>query len=206
MDFVSRNMTADQLNAMVEKAMVEKLGGEEGALRFLRGETVVVRSIPLDFKVWKSIRLGTGLGNIDTFSMALKFGKFRISDWARDMFIQPDFATVAEETEVDLVNIAVEDLGLFKGAVYKDICIRGLEQGLRLCPPEVGPQLRLQYAHQPSEEWLRVAMKAIPDSAGDARIFAVGHGRGELWLDSVDGRPVSFYEPQHRFVFAKRGA
>ena len=201
MDFASQDMTIGQLNAIVKK-----LGGEEGALRFLRGETVVVRRTPLDFKVWKSVKLGTGLGDINTFSMALKFGKLRISDWARDMFTQPDFATAVEEVEVDLVNIAVEDLGLAKGAVYKDICIRALEQGLQLCPPEVGPQLRLQYVHQPSEEWLRVAMKAIADSGGDLRIFAVGHGRGELWLDSVDGRPVSFYEPQHRFVFARRRA
>ena len=73
-----------------------------------------------------------------------------------------------------------------------------------LCPNEVGPQLRLQYADQPKGEWLRIAMEAITASDGYRRLFSVGHDGGDLWLYGDYGYAVHFWYGSIVFVFGLR--
>ncbi|MDE2021753.1 MAG: hypothetical protein KGI71_02415 [Patescibacteria group bacterium] len=196
MDFASQNLTAGQLNAIVKK-----LGGEEGALKFLRGELLVSAAAPRDMTVWKTIKLGT-CKSPDEYRKALKKAGRRIGDWGNDILGKTDCAQ--EETEVDLVVLSVKELGFENGAQYKDICAKGVEMGLELCHAEVGPALRLAYGDQPRGEWLRIAMEAITDSDGNRDIFAVGHDIDRLWLYGNYGHPESFWNADYRFVFLRR--
>lgn len=198
MDFASQNLTAGQLNAIVKK-----LGGEDGAMRFLRGEIVVAVPTPPEFSIWKTIKLGTGLKTADDFRNALKKSKNRIGDWGNDILGKPAFTASETEMDVDLVNVSVADLGFKDGAYRRDIIAKAMELGLELCPAEVGPQLRLQYADQPKGEWLVIGMEPITDSDGDLHVFSVGHGSVGRWLDGYGGGPDRFWHAGNRFVFVR---
>lgn len=195
MAFASENLTFGQMNAIVKK-----LGGEEGALRFLRGELLVSAAVPPTYAVWKTITLGTHK-DLKALKAALKSAKCKVSDYANDLLGKPAFTLASEPTEVDLVVRSVKELGFEGNATYAQICAKAVELGLELCPAEVGPALRLAYNDQPRDEWLRIAMEAITGSGGDRRIFDVGHDGDGLWLDWNGGHPGSVWDPDFRFVF-----
>lgn len=195
MAFASENLTFGQMNAIVKK-----LGGKEGALRFLRGELLVSAAVPPTYTVWKTITLGTHK-DLKALKAALKSAKCKVSDYANDLLGKPAFTLASEQTEVDLVVRSVKELGFEGNATYAQICAKAVELGLELCPAEVGPALRLAYNDQPHDEWLRIAMEAITDSGGDRLIFHVGHGNDELWLGWGDGNPDRVWCPDDRFVF-----
>ena len=185
------------------EGIVNKLGGEEGAERFLRGE-LIIKECERVFPTCKTLKLGT-FKNVDGIRKALNTCGYEISAWASDMLGKSAFAMSKTEMEVELVNISVAELGFKDGARYADICKCANELGLDLCPSEVGPQLRLQYKDQPKCDYLIVAMDAIADSSGNLRVFQVSRdGYGRYYLRSDDGKPDDFWGGTRRFVFRRR--
>jgi len=180
------------------EAIVNKLGGMEGVKRFLSGE-LVVKELERQFKIWRTVKLGSGLKTADDFRKALNDNGFRVSSWADD--ILPAFTVATEATEVDLVKVTVSELGFKKGARRDQIYERAKELGLELCPPEVGPQLRLQYKDQPNEEWIFVGMEPITDSDGDLSVFCVERIDSELWLSSPWSYPDRVWHSGLQWVF-----
>ncbi|MEN9881527.1 MAG: hypothetical protein RLZZ308_710 [Candidatus Parcubacteria bacterium] len=185
------------------EALVNKLGGMEGVKRFLSGELLVSATAKV-WKTWKTIKLGNGLQTADDFRKAVKSAGMKIDDWANDILGKPAFTATTSKTEVELVVASVAELGFKDGATRKDIYVRAQEFGLDLCPPEVGPYLRLQYTDQPKGEWLIIAMEPITDLDGNLSLFFVTHDGGERWLSAVNGYPHSFWSGYHRFVFLRR--
>jgi hypothetical protein len=182
------------------EAVFNKLGGDEGVRRFLADE-LVVKPVQPELKVFKTIKLGTGLKTADGFRKAVKDKGMRIGDYANDILGKPAFTVAKGETEVDLVVISVAELGFKDGAKREDIYVRAKELGLELCPSEVGPQLRMQYVDQPKDEWLVIGMEPIADSDGDLKLFYVKHGDDDLWLSSHYHNPHYFWSGSYRFVF-----
>jgi hypothetical protein len=156
------------------------------------------------FPTWKTIKLGCGLQTADDFRKKVMEVGMKIGDWANDILGNPAFTATTSETEVELVIASVAELGFKDGATRKDIYVRAQEFGLDLCPPEVGPQLRLQYTDQPKGEWLVIAMEPITDSDGDLNLFRVAHGGGGPWLDAHGGHPGRFWVGDGRLVFLRR--
>lgn len=186
------------------EAIVNKLGGMEGVQRFLSGE-LIVSAVAKVWKTWKTIKLGTGIKDADGFRKALKQVGCNISDWGDGIIGKPAFKVSETETEVELIVVSVGELGFKEGATRADIYKRAQEQGLGLCPNEVGPQLRLQYKDQPKGEWLLIAMEPISGSVGGLRVFFVGRrGDGEQWLCDRSGDPDSFWSADDRWVFLRR--
>ncbi len=194
-EFASANLTAGQLNAIVKG-----LGGEEGARLFLAGELEIK---PVELKIFKTIKLGTGLKTAGDFSRSLKDNGCNISNWANDILGKSAFTAATEEIEIDLVVKSVAELGFKNGATCQQIYNRANELGLDLCPPEVGPQLRLQYKDQPNNEWLIVAMEPITDSDGDLKLFNVERYDSGLWLCGYYDYPGNVWNANYRFVFAR---
>ena len=157
-----------------------------------------------EFKVWKTIKLGTGLKTAEDFRKALKKGGHKIGDWGNDILGKPAFTASETEIEVELVVASVAELGFKDGATRKDIYERALSYGLELCPNEVGPQLRLQYEDQPNGEWLLVAMEPIADSDGRLHVFGVARVSHGSWLYGDYGYPVHFWHGHRRWVFLRR--
>jgi hypothetical protein len=97
-----------------------------------------------------------------------------VSDYGKDLLDKTEYSK--EQQEYNLVQFTVGQLGFPDGATTDQIYARALELGLKLCPPEVGPQLRLVYE---GKDWKIVAMKQITDRDGGPFVFS---------LDSVDAK------------------
>ena len=154
-----------------------------------------------EFKTWKTIKLGT-YKSIGLLRKALEAGKFRIGDYAAQ--ILPKTILCDTETELELVRITVGELGFAGGATRREIYERAIELGLALCPAEVGPQLRLQYADQPMNEWLVIAMESATDSDGGLLVFSVSRHVDGSWLGTGYGHAVCRWHAGSVWVFARR--
>lgn len=77
----------------------------------------------------------------------------------------PQFSCAQEGTRVDLAVLSVgEDFGYKKGACWGELNRKRKNFGLKMCPAEVGPALRLAYQVQPcgEENELQIAMEPYP--------------------------------------------
>jgi len=113
-----------------------------------------------------------------------------------------------EKNNIKLVFISLANLGLstklnkIKGIEYEEICEQAKQFGLSLCPPEIGPQLRLQYSNQPKGEWIVIATEPIIDSDDIPKLFVVGSNDSGLWLNSVRyHKKDDFFSGQRLFAF-----
>lgn len=132
--------------------------------------------------------------------------RINISDYAKSMMENPDFAVGENREEAKLVRLTVADLGFKTSATTDQIYERAQALGLELCPPDTGPNYRLQYKDQPLGEWVRIGMKQITDSAGIPDVFRLGRNDGGLWLDDVWAEPGNAWRPGFEFVFRFRKA
>ncbi len=186
------------------KDFAEKLSGADGSQwleafkRFLRKEEAWPKIL-----IWKTIKLGTGPKTANDFRKALQDGGFLLGEWANDILGKTTFKAAKKKTEIDLVVISVAELGFKNGATLQDIYQRAQELGFDICPPEVGPQLRLQYKDQPNGEWLPIGMEPVVVSNGPLRVFSVGRDDSGLWFDGHWGHPGAFWDPDDRWVFAR---
>jgi len=134
----------------------------------------------------------------------LRDKRINISDYSQDMLRSKDFTTLKNPETINLVRLKVRDLGFENGATTDKIYRRAEEFGLELCPAEVGPNLRLQYADQPLGEWFYIAMKQIAGRDGFPDMFDLGRYDDGLWLDDDWADPVSRWSPGSEFVFRLR--
>jgi len=123
--------------------------------------------------------------------------------------------------EVSLARVSVAQLGFLEGATTKEIIGaerdadkdgqsapfsngRARQLGLDLCPPDVGPELRLSYGDQPLDERLYIAMRPISTPDGEPRVFVLEHKVDGLSLDAARARPDDMWNPADVFVFCLR--
>jgi len=149
----------------------------------------------------KTVKLGTG--TMDALRLAISDEGMQIGKWANDIIDKQSFRIYRNETTLDLVIKSVLELGFNSGANFNQIYQSACRIGLSKCPPETGPQLRLQYHDQPKNEWLVLAMDYIIDSTGEPRMFLVGHNDRGRWLIGDFGHAEHIYGKNKLFVFAK---
>ena len=112
--------------------------------------------------------------------------------------------SLKQKEEINLVSFSVEQLGFQNGATLQEIYNKTKKFGLELCPPQVGPELRLNYKDQPNGEYLKIAMESISDRDDDPRLFFVDRLVSVLWLNYGSGRLDYFWNGVNRFVFRFR--
>lgn len=159
-------------------------------------------SQPPKFPVWKTIRLGTGLKTANDFRRALETDGFKIGKWANDIIGRPSFTVATQKTEIELIRVCTAELGFNNGATCGDIYRQALRLGLKPCPNEVAPQLRLQYNNQPNDECLNIAMEPIIDFDAYPRIFSVQR-HCEKFLYSCCGSPGYFWDNNSQWIFVR---
>jgi hypothetical protein len=186
-------------------------GYQDGSLRWIfarnNSDTQAGQKVEMNasasihkFDTWKTVELGTGTKTAAEFRNSLENSGMKINDGASQMLDSAYFTVSEKAKSVNLVNPTVEELGLSTGASRKDIIAKAISLGLELCPPEVGPQLRLQYKDQGYDNLLFIAMEPIMVKPGLSFVFAVVAGGGYA-LDAVSGHPDSSYLGISRFVF-----
>jgi hypothetical protein len=134
---------------------------------------------------------------------------YQIYQYAESMMRNPDFTVAKNPEQIDLVRLKVRDLGFTKNPTTDEIYKKAEEFGLELCPAETGPHLRLKYKEvfkreQPMNEYLYTAMKQVPDSSGDLRVFSVYRSGGGFWLDDGWAESGSEWSLGSEFVFRLR--
>ena len=168
--------------------------------------------------------LGVSAKNAHGFRAAHRMHGCKISRWSDDMLGRLGFTVskiegkvtftdVASSNEgffvkttpikVALVEVVLCDLGFVEGASLRDIYHRGREFGLKLCPSDVGPQLRLEYKDQHRGEICHIAMEPIIASGGCPGIFCLINDEAGLWLDARNGRPQIMWGRRSRWIFMK---
>ena len=115
---------------------------------------------------------------------------------------RPDFTLATKQVKVNLYRVTGKELGFQNARPLREIYARAAEYGLKPCPAEAGPLVRLGYPEQPQGEVVTMAMEPVTDSGGYLRLFCVVHGRDERWLDARWGRPEDVWSPEDEFVFA----
>jgi hypothetical protein len=151
--------------------------------------------------VWKTIKVGTVAGKWD-LHRALDAANCGIGDAAEEIFAQPEFVVKRASAETDLVIVSIAALGA-DAAPLKDVYARAQKLGFFLAPPEIGPQLRLQYFEQPTGEFLDIGMAPIKTQGGKSEIFVVGNGGAGLLLTGTDAHETIEFHAAARFVFVR---
>ena len=179
------------------------------ALKKVLAEVLCLPAPKQEFKVWKTIKLGT-FKNAADFYCALKKADCNTRYHGHSIF-GTGFTVSFEENEISLVRVSVEELGFKEGATHESICRRAQALGLDLCPAEVGPQLRLQYKNQPKGQFLLIGMLPIIGWGSSLGVFWIHrttddkadsqHGE---WIIGNDGGTVSFSKAEDLWVFKSR--
>jgi len=196
---VAQNMP--ELSGDVMQGWIENPRALQKLLAGLNPPVVVSAT---EFPIWKTIKLGTGPKSADDFRKAIKAAGMKVGNWASDILGKPEFVVAdKEETEVDLVKVTVAELGFKKATRRDQIYNRAKELGLQICPPEVGPQLRLQLADQPNGEWILIGMEPIRRSGGYLSVFSVERSDSGLWLSGDYGGPGYVWDPDGVWVFVR---
>lgn len=130
----------------------------------------------------------------------LKQKSINISSYTEDMLHSPDFTTLKDPQDIDMIRLKVQDLGLPGNPTTDQICARAKELGLELCPAEVGPHLRLKDTDQTMGDWYWIGMKQIADRGGRLHVFRLARDVDGLWLDDWCALPGGWW-PESRFVF-----
>ncbi len=189
------------------EAVVNKLGGMDGVQRFLSGELVVKSATPSDvvLKVWKTIKLGTGLKTADDFRKALKKSNCGIGDWANDILGKPAFTASETEMDANLVIVSVGELGFKDGATRKDIYERAQSLGLSLCPQKsdhssASSTRTNRRTSGSSSEWNPSLARMATSACSVCRRYE----DGKQWLHACYGSADSVWGAGGRFVFVSR--
>lgn len=94
--------------------------------------------------------------------------------WVRYILDSEEFVLSKQTMVIKLAVISPEDLGFSEGLVGVDkFFAKAILQGYRLCPAEVGPQLRMDYLYQPAKEELHLAMNPILATDGHRYVFSL---------------------------------
>lgn len=171
-------------------------------MRKLMPDEQVARQLLLDRPAFRAIEIGTH-DSVEDLCRAVEANGDKINWQAIQLMNSETFVLTVERTVVELVVATVQEL-CRKPEYIQYIHLAGLELGWRLCPSELGPQLRLQYGDQPPGERLFIAMDPVMDPYGQPGIFNVSNRDGQ-WLN---GEPISNFSHLWslgcRFVFIRK--
>ena len=158
------------------------------------------------FPTWKTVTRGT-YKSASAYRKALKKAGINVSrESTSGILDSPGFTVSETEVGVDIVLVSSADFGFEGGAYYSAICARAQRFGLKLCPAELGPALRLACTEELRGRWVIVAMEAIADSEGTPRVFDLVHTYQGPWFGSTRIQPDPFQRDSVNYVFVQAGA
>lgn len=199
-EFASADLTAGQLNAIVKK-----LGGHDGAIKFLQGKLTVFEPTrnwrEQDGVIYLSV---TSDGTTGPQWIERLEGKgFCLSDYAKSVLRSPDFKPTSGVTT---------EIAILKGMLFEDNDritkkIRAEADKRKLTKPnaEVACLIRENFSDEEIEAmglWWIVAMhEPIKDSIGDPRLLDADRYGGGRWLCAYCGKPGSRWGRESGFAF-----
>ena len=144
-----------------------------------------VEHVYTSFPEGKIRRLDIEIGGktAEQLETQLREKNVNISNYAQDMLHSPYFKPSKNPETATLIRLKVGDLfSDDRNHTTEQIFQRAEEIGLEFCPPDAGPNYRLQYMNQLMGEWLYIGMKPIADRSGDPFVFSLARDASGLWL------------------------
>jgi len=199
-EFASANLTLGQLNAIVKK-----LGGYDGALKFLRGETTIAESTrnwrEEDGVIYFSVESDGTTG--ENWITRLESKGFRVDDYAKQMLRSSDF----KPTDGVKTEIAVLKSELFQNNDLITNKIRAEANKRKLSKPnaEMACLIREKFGDKEIGVmgcWLIVVMHE-PLSGFCVNPSLLGADCGDIgcWLTAYDGLPDGWWGSNSGFAF-----
>jgi hypothetical protein len=163
--------------------------------------------------VARTIRIG-GKTKDELLEALLERG-IELNEAGKALFARDEFATSANPSVVETVELTVANLGFADGATSEALLARAVSLGLSPCPLELAPYLRLDYLDQPEGHQGQppsehrappgsVTIVSRPIHADDTvpKGFYVRRINGVLWLRGYRAGREHLWDPQDRLVFA----
>jgi hypothetical protein len=152
-----------------------------------------------ELPIWKTVRLDTHISAAG-IREALKKWPFHLGDSA-NAILEKALAEGSATSAVNLVILSPSEIGFEQENVrLSDFYARARQQGLELCPAELGPLLRLQFFDQRLGDFVHIAMKPIATNGGLID-FTVTNGGTGLVLIGGEASPEQIVAATMRFVF-----
>ena len=142
--------------------------------------------------------------------------RVQINEAGRVLFASDKFTTSDERTLVKTVELSVRNLGFPKGATLSELYASAARLGLRLCPVEVGPHLRLQFLdqhegflgqpvrkHRAPPGAIVIASEILSEDVDFPKGFYLRRIEGTLWLRGYWSGQEHICDPEDRFVFVQ---
>lgn len=149
--------------------------------------------------IFKTVEAGA-LPAGDLLSELKKDGHY-VSDYAKELIEKMPLGKIQN---INLCKMTLAEMGFTKPATWAQILERVRELG-DVCPPEVGPLLRLADTKQENGSWYYVAMESIADSDGSPGIFCVRRDDdGKSWLYALWVNPDYEWDLGNGIVFRLR--
>lgn len=204
MSTIMSTMKYADLDLGTVEAVFNKLGGMEGARRFLRNELIVSeptrRWIEKDGVIYFSV-ISDGTTGSDWVVRLEK--RSRLSKWAKDVLNSPDFKPT---------NGVTYDCAVIKGELFSDndrvtAKIRAEADRRKFGKPnaEIACLIRENFSDEEIKAmglwWLVVMHEPIEDSDGDPRLLGANRDDDGPWLDAYYDRPDVRWYRGYGFVF-----
>jgi hypothetical protein len=199
-EFASADLTAGQLNAIVKK-----LGGHDGAIKFLQDKLTVSEPTrnwrEQDGVIYLSVTSDGTTG--PQWIERLKGKGFRLSDYAKSVLHSPDFKPTSGVT----TEIAILKSMLFKDCDRVTSNIRDLAVQRKLTTPnaEVACLIRENFSDEDIEAmgliWIVTMHEPIKDSGGGPRLLDAYRNDGGRWLDAYYDRHDRGWDRESGFAF-----
>lgn len=139
----------------------------------------------------------------------LKSNNIGINELGLRIFNHENFTTSPTREKFQSVEISVGHLGFSNGATTKEVYQKAEDMGLKLCPTELGPHMRLQYLdlNQPIDpnkgNWQNIAMKKLSDEPDFPNAFYLRRREDGFWLRGYRASPEYVWSPTDRFIFVR---
>lgn len=199
-EFASVDLTVGQLNAIVKK-----LGGHDGAIKFLQGKLTVSEPTrnwrEQDGIIYLSV---TSDGTTGPQWIERLEGKgFRLSDYAKNVLRSPDFKPT---------HGVITEIAILKGMLFEDNNritkkIRAEADKRKLTKPnaEVACLIRENFSDEEIEAmglwWIVVMHEPINVSGGDPSLLSADRLVGGRWLLAYYGKPDGRWSREDGFAF-----
>ena len=138
----------------------------------------------------------------------------KINEYGARLLSDATFQPAESITILSTAEMNVRDLGFPDGAVLPQIYKRADELGLKLCPIETGPYLRILYPEQPEGNSVNTEKRHQAPSGSVTIASVILHEEdefpkgfylrkmdGELWLRGYIADDLHMWNPDDRFIF-----
>lgn len=147
-------------------------------------------------KPFMTIKRGQYL-TVDALCHAVVAPWKKISDYANQILQK---SALSPETEVDLWEVTVEELGFTNFTTLTEIFERAIALGFWLCLPEDIALARIQCG---DNKWRIGAMELIADSDGDLHVLDLSSDRDGCWLGTFCVNPGRLLRSDCVLVFVR---